>query len=596
MPNLLLPIATFLALLLTCMLIGLLANKRILRQADIQIDNPSLTLSLAATSGYVCFSLLLFVLGLLQLLTPLGIIAGLAILLALLFDRSCLALGNLLRQYSRLEAVLILLGLGCFLLLPARASGHSDDTMYHLPLALGYAHHAALYINPYIRFPLFPQFSELLMSTGFVFLDKEQGTLVAQSWMAMPVFIMWLGVKGLLDSKVSGKWPGFIALTMLGVLAPLKHTLGYAYIDQVLALYCFAMSAAFICLFNAPQLNKRWYMLVALYAGAAIGTKYFGVVYVAGAYLAILLFGRDLRSVLGSGMLSLVVGGGWYLRAFLISGDPIHPAGGNIFGYYLWNAQDLLAQKAEQATYGTHRTLQYIPSAIAKAGMKSMMLIPCILYRWPRLNKGERAALLGIILYFMFWFFVTQVDRYLAPISGIGIYLLCLMAADIAAWLSQYREKKSGSKAYNWRWVGTFLMVAVLVNLVHKTALQVRDQYNEWQQILESRSGYDLFAFANTQRAKYGNSLVNIDLETLTFYFDGMVYGQHFGPGRFSALRQCNRGKCHLIPANEMKQYLQSHHSKLLITPNGMIADSADYNRLFTTLYHSKNGMVLALR
>lgn len=596
MPNLLLPIATFLSLLLICMVIGLLANKRILRQADIQIDNPSLTLSLAATTGYACFSLLLFVLGLLQLLTPLGIIAGLAMLFVLLFDRSCLALGNLLRQYNRLESVLILLALGCFLLLSARASGHSDDTMYHLPLALGYAQHSGLYINPYIRFPLFPQFSELLMSTGFVFLNKAQGTLVAQSWMAMPVFIMWLGVKGLLDCKVSSKWPGFIALTMLGVLAPLKHTLGYAYIDQVLALYCFAMSAAFICLFNAPQLNKRWYLLAALYAGAAIGTKYFGVVYVAGAYLAILLFGRDLRGVLGSGLLSLVVGGGWYLRAFLISGDPIHPAGGNIFGYYLWNAQDLLAQKAEQATYGTHRAIQYMPSAIVKAGMKSMQLIPCTLYRWPRLNQGERAALLSIVLYFLFWFFVTQVDRYLAPISGIGIYLLCLMAADIAAWLNLHWERKSENASHNWRWISTFLMIAVLVNLLHKTALQVRDQYHEWQQILEARTGHDLFAFASTQTVKYGPSLVNVGFEVLTFYFDGMVYGQAFGPGRYDDLMHCRTNHCVLINAEAMKQYLKDHNTKLLVIHHGEIADTSDYNRLFTTLYQSKNGMVLALR
>lgn len=596
MPNLLLPTITFMLMLSACVLIGLLANKRILRQSDIQIGNPSLTLSLAATTGYVCFSLLLFALGLLQILSPFAIIAGLVILLALLFDRSLFAQVKMLRQYSRLESVLILLALGCFLLLSARASGHSDDTMYHLPLALGYAHHAALYVNPYIRFPLFPQFSELLMSTGFIFLNKEQGALVAQSWMTMPVFIMWLGVKGLLDGKVSSKWPGFIALTMLGVLAPLKHTLGYAYIDQILALYCFAMSAAFICLFNASPLNKRWYLLAALYGGAAIGTKYFGVVYVAGAYLAILLLGRDLRCVLASGILSLVVGGGWYLRAFLISGDPIHPAGGNIFGYYLWNAQDLLAQKAEQATYGTHRAIQHIPNAIIKAGMKSMLLIPCTLYRWKKFNTGERAAFVSIVLYFLFWFFVTQVDRYLAPISGIGVYFLCLMAADIMTWLRLQLDEKTGNQSRNWQWIGTFLMIAAVLNLVHKTTLQVRDQYKEWQQILDSRTGHDLFVFANTQRARYGDSLVNIDLETLTFYFDGMVYGQLFGPGRFSNLVTCHNQSCKLIPAGQMKQYLTAHRSKLLITPNGMIEDQAAYDRLFTKLYQSKTGMVLAIK
>ena len=61
---------------------------------------------------------------------------------------------------------------------------------------------------------------------------------------------------------------------------------------------------------------------------------------------------RRIAALAAFALAAAVLGGGWYARSFWISGDPISPAGGPWFGYFLWNADDLAGQAAEQAAYG----------------------------------------------------------------------------------------------------------------------------------------------------------------------------------------------------------------------------------------------------
>ncbi|MDF0604655.1 glycosyltransferase family 39 protein [Neisseriaceae bacterium TC5R-5] len=599
MPNFAAAAVTFLLLFNALLLIGLQANRKLLAQPSLLLLNPYLTVFFAAASGYVLFGLLLFGLGLVNWLSPLPVVVGLIVLLALLYHRSLLTIDTLLKAFGRLELGLLIIAFICYFLLAVRVPGNSDDTMYHLPLALGYAEHGSLYVSQYIRFPLFPQFANLLMSLGFIFLGKEQGVFVAQAFMAMPVLLMWMGIVGLVEAKLGKRWPAYFALPLLVTLAPLKNTLGYAYIDQTLALFCFAMSAVFIAMYLESEqktLNKRWYYLAGIFAGGAIGTKYFGGVYVAVAYLAILLFGRDVWAVVRSGMTALMVGGGWYLRAWLVSGDPIHPAGGTIFGYYLWNAQDLLNQKLEQATFGTKRVLQQMPSAVVLAGMRSMLLAPFSVYRWRQCNAGEKAGMLSILLYFLFWFVYTQVYRYLGLISGIGIYLLCLMLADSVSLIA----KRSNSGWLNHRQIAkllpTLLLLIAVGNLLHKTVKQFQLERQQWTEILHSRVGYDLLVFANTQTAVYGHGLMNLNFEDVTFFFNGVVYGQVFGPARYSQLGDCTRPGCPLLSSAALKRYMLSFHSRMIALPLAAIPDISAYEDHFTVLYRSPNGYLLGLK
>ena len=72
----------------------------------------------------------------------------------------------------------------------------------------------------------------------------------------------------------------------------------------------------------------------------------------------------------------------------MISGDPFSPAGGNIFGHYLWNEIDLQVQTAEQARHGISPATLDLQQAINKVGSDVVFMLYCL------------SLHLGIIKYF----------------------------------------------------------------------------------------------------------------------------------------------------------------------------------------------------
>jgi hypothetical protein len=117
------------------------------------------------------------------------------------------------------------------------------------------------------------------------------------------------------------------------------------------------------------------------------------------------------------------VGGGWYVRSFIVSGNPVHPADTGIFGYYLWNAADILYQKREQTIYGVPPGTLNVFGALRAAG--SLILAPALasllLPRQPRLIRCLQFV---FVAYLLAWFFTIQVPRYLSPVVPIGAVLL----------------------------------------------------------------------------------------------------------------------------------------------------------------------------
>src|SRR5690606_19440635 len=115
-----------------------------------------------------------------------------------------------------------------------------------------------------------------------------------------------------------------------------------------------------------------------LLAGAACGTKYFGMVFafLLGFIVAATAWFSSGRSwapgwrlttayVLGT----VIAGSWWYVRSYLVSGDPAQPAGAAIFGFFLWNEGDLALQNAEQAMHGVARNPLMWPAALLEAGV-----------------------------------------------------------------------------------------------------------------------------------------------------------------------------------------------------------------------------------
>ena len=324
---------------------------------------------------------------------------------------------------------------------------------------------------------------------------------------------------------------------------------------------------------------------------------------------------QTLKTTLTTGLVYgvavLLTGSWWYIRSYLISGDPAHPAGASIFGFFLWNDADLALQNAEQATYGVSRNPLLLINALKEAGVLPWVLALAGLFIW-RLPPAIRALQLTFIVYLLFWFFVTQVPRYLAPVYGLGC-LLSLHALYVAWQWAAQRWRAKRSRGLIGRNVSTpkpteitasrptpteisastptptpterteatpehhhaprpYAALCVLVLAIAYTAERSGKNFDEYlnaESVLnQDRRSYTLYQLANQHRGEYGDRLVQVGFEDGIYYFEGTVIGDWFGPGRYRDTLRCSEGQqppCPMPSAAQLQETLRAHGARMLM-------------------------------
>lgn len=215
-------------------------------------------------------------------------------------------------------------------------------------MARSYLESGGIVTVDFLRYPLFPQNMELLFALGLMI----GGDIMAQGMATIPFFVSSIGLIGAAKKFIGSQVPGYLSIVALFYTPFISSTLGYAYIDHGLALLCWGATLAVAVWEHVHRRHQGWLLLAGMLAGCAAGTKLFGGVLAAILGLFILGRCRSWKEPLSYAVSVLLFGAWWYLRSAITSGDPVHPFGGGIFGYYLWNAGDLLFQYQEQATHG----------------------------------------------------------------------------------------------------------------------------------------------------------------------------------------------------------------------------------------------------
>lgn len=507
--------------------------------------------------------------------------------------------------------------------------GHWDDTMYQLPLARSYVEHQAIVLNEYLRFPLFPQNFNLLFGLGMLLGDALQpwlplageaatagvegvkgsgplwqfgaSEIFAQTFATLPLFVMVLGFWAASRHYLGSGVPGLLAGLLLFAIGPVKSTLGFAYIDNGLAMFCWAaalMVAAAARTWNpfrrAAATNARdparsttvehpgelsdrstaaALFAAGLLAGAACGTKYFGMVFafLLGFIVAATAWISSARRwapvwrlttvyVLGT----VIAGGWWYVRSYLVSGDPAHPAGAAIFGFFLWNEGDLALQNAEQAMHGVARNPLMWPAALLEAGVLPWLpaFVGLFLRRVP---PAIRVLQVAFVAYMLFWFFVTQVPRYLAPVYGLGCFL---------SMHAMYVARRWASRRVGWlsmRHASLVVLTVVTIYAGERSAKYVRESARA-EQVLATSSGYALYQTANTFIPEYGDRLVQVGFENGVYFFNGTVIGDHFGPGRYRDILGCEQRPCAVSP-ERLQSVMARHDARMVLLSRGYAID-----------------------
>ncbi len=426
MPNLVQPVTVSIVLTIQMLLLGYAVNQ-VLGVWD-HIPEPAqnfwLKIFFGLSVGFALDTTALFLLGLagwLSAITSVITLANITLLAASQLKPQPLNRFHLPHLPSITTVLLLFVAITLFAIRPP---GNWDDTMYHLPLARHYLEQQQITLAPYLRFPLFPQNMNLLLALGLMTGGPQFGAeIVAQFLANVPLFITGLGLIGALHWTTGAIWPGFFASVLLLWLRPASETLGYAYVDDGLILYCWAtlLATALSIAHGKSGWRCPWLLMAGFMAGMAMGTKYFGAAFISFPALWLFTVRRDWRATVVYCGTALIFGSWWYIRAWLISGDPIHPFGGNIFGNFLWDAQDL-SEQLRRGGYGVTKSISALWSSIKTAGVVFALVSLSLIY-WRRLGPGLALVPAATLCYFGYWCYVSPVPRYLAPIAAAAVFL-----------------------------------------------------------------------------------------------------------------------------------------------------------------------------
>jgi Dolichyl-phosphate-mannose-protein mannosyltransferase len=310
-----------------------------------------------------------------------------------------------------------------------------DPAMYRLPTARAFLESGGLPFVPELRFPVGPQLGEMLFAGALGLADERLARGV--------VFLALLGTAAVLfgwGRRLFGTTAGLVAAALwLGSPGAVLYGTD-AYIDVLQALFTVAAVAA--CERARVSGEARLALVAGLLAGAGAATRFTGLL-VAVAVPLVLLAGvpRPRRGRAFWLALGGAVAAPFYLRAALVTGNPLFPLMTRIFGPNDWDLGPLAGLYGSEGLVSFLPRLTVWPAAGPPIGNPWLLpLLPVALlgaWRDPRLRLP-----VALGLGFLLALGVTAPDpRYALP-------AVPLLALGVAGGLAPYAARWTGVR---WR-------------------------------------------------------------------------------------------------------------------------------------------------
>jgi hypothetical protein len=409
----------------------------------------------ASGIGYGAMAYLIFILGVLQILYPgcayLVLILG---LLALCFKSrdAGASMGRLFTSITHNTALPVsaatTLWLGFILLFivlnlsTALTPPISKDALiYHLVGPKRFMQdHGIGFIsgNFYTNFPFT---TEMLFTMGMLLKGPILAKLIHFSFGLLTVVAIfhWTAAK----SSVS---TGLLSAAVYYTLPLVAKLSGWAYVDLSLAFFVLVMTTA--CLDWKESQDRGLVALAGIFGGLAMGIKYSGMVMVLIIVLGAVLFLRQKDNPRDSQMgttaikvllIAIVVASPWYLKNWILTGNPVYPFLYSLFGGREWSQEMARIYALFLSFVGSEPgILNYLrlPWDVCFVGgggrpdfdgyIGPIFLLVLILSMAMRPKLVEiRLMLFFSAIYFVLWGLLIQQLRFLVPIFP----MLCIVLA-----------------------------------------------------------------------------------------------------------------------------------------------------------------------
>jgi hypothetical protein len=516
--------------------------------------NPELAAFLSITAGLAAQIVILIVLASLHLLSPGPVFSVLGV-----FTLICMI--SLRRNPARQTEIIavfrlpftewlrilpIVLLILPWALRPLDAPGGSDSLTYHLPYAKFYLENGGLAVNEALRFPLHTHSVNLLYAVGMI----RPGATVPQLLHAGMGWLALLGVYGM-----ARHWNGWLTavLAVASVLLFKEFQLSfqYAFVDNGLTLF---VTAAFLALALWTERRQPSYLwMAAVFAGTAMGIKYHGALFTVPLGLMVLWYSRDLGLTVRFALLTSVFGLFWYVRSWSISGNPVDPFAGNLFGHYLWTADELAGVMNELKSHGIERNLPNfleLPEkmfserakfngATGKGGVLVGVFLASLL-SLPWQKSIVRALQLVTLAWLAFWFWTSQVVRYLFPVLPLmGLVAWTAWGRIVSGSFAPLVKRNPGIDGATGRFLqDAFLLPLILVSTL-VFGLRALDEELSYPRLTPEQQStflrawqpaYQLMEEAAADGRVGDGPLLQFRLQEAKYFYPGKVCGDWMGP------------------------------------------------------------------
>jgi 4-amino-4-deoxy-L-arabinose transferase-like glycosyltransferase len=293
-----------------------------------------------------------------------------------------------------------------------------DETLYHLPFVHSLARSGRLQFLSSLRFPVFPQFQELLAVPAFLIAGDVATHLIAfvELLVLTALIAMW-------SRRYSQNAAPIAAALFIG--SPIVLHLGtILYVDMALALF---VTAGFCALDLAlTESRRRPLLLSAFFFGAACGVKYLGGYFAVVAFVIVLIARR--RDALAFATITAAAALPTTIWLVIATGNPLFPFASRLFGASDWLLR--IEPTPGNKLLNTLRVAWDVTFARARMdGQPPMtpLLIAMILVVAAIAIRNTRARIVIAMsaVYLAIFAFLPQDTRYLVPL----VPLYCVIVA-----------------------------------------------------------------------------------------------------------------------------------------------------------------------
>jgi hypothetical protein len=486
-----------------------------------------------------------------SILMLLGILLTCYFYLSNIFNNKFVKLNCKIRNQfadNKLLFLFFIITIFAIVLKPLRPPIAWDEVAYHLPHAKAWASNGFLSINDNFRYPWFPYNFDILYSIPILFNDDVFPKLI-HGLLGFSVGL--IGFVLLKNKSIVG------ILTISVWLLISRGMFEKAYIEFALT---FFISFSFVLIYLwITEDNRNYLYLASLFFGVALGIKYQALFYILPLILLTFTNYKKLNiSLLIKCFILLIIPClYWYLRNYLITGNPINPIAGNFFGFYDWNSvdHDFQFNKLE-----------------SKRDIGNPVLLIFFLFIFFKVKYKNLSNLFYVVsISFIIWFWLSGYWRYLYPMFPLLCFFSSIVFIDFYEKVNLLIQNKGKIKLI----LKITLCLVLFIYFIDSSFRFVRsskyipfDDVKRNEILQKKIRGYDAIKFINDNNL---GPTYQFRMEDSIYYFNGKVIGDTFGYGRYVDYFG--------LPASSLYNKLKAMSVKTLILGEWVDYDQKSFTR-----------------